>query len=41
MKALDYLEIGIFFALLFGIAALCSRRADSAARSTRTSSCSS
>ena len=27
MKALDYLAIGIFFALLFGIAALCSRRA--------------
>ena len=27
MKALDYLAIGIFFALLFGIAAICSRRA--------------
>ena len=27
MTALDYLAIGIFFAMLFGIAALCSRRA--------------
>ena len=27
MTALDYLAIGVFFAMLFGIAVLCSRRA--------------